>query len=116
MIVFSFAKYRNWLIYMKFSLYDAFANSGLSSNKPWKSNGDQTDLNGWVVGVLVTDEEGSLDGAAVRVDEILPEYLLVDPVNNKFVFILRGHGRRHGSPDLVNVRRRHSSDFIKSNE
>ena len=49
---------------------------------PCSGNGDQTDLNGGVVGVFVADEKGSLDGAAIGVDEVLPEYLLVDPVND----------------------------------
>lgn len=35
-------------------------------------------LDGGVVGVLVADEEGSLDGATVRVDEVLLEDLVVD--------------------------------------
>ena len=34
----------------------------------------------------MADEEGSHDGAAVGVDEVLSEYLLVDPVGD-FVFI-----------------------------
>ncbi len=35
-------------------------------------------LNGGVVCVLVADEEGPLDGAAVGVDEVVPEDVLVD--------------------------------------
>ena len=34
----------------------------------------------------MADEEGSLDGAAIGVDEVLPEYLLVDPVDDAFHF------------------------------
>ena len=36
----------------------------------------------------MADEECSLNGAAVGVDEILTENLLVDPADDSFVFII----------------------------
>ena len=66
----------------------------------------------------MADEECSLNGAAVGVDEILTENLLVDPADDSFVFIIPLREIKAGCMDhqIWFASNAALSDFIKSNE